>query len=236
MFYGWDEFKKGVSEPLVGDATEHFEISRLQRELEFERAKNAATVARNRELERELLRERTLVKRLEEDRENMRARYEDDLQRLTSTVQALEDAEERLVAQLGDLEAESMEQNRNLNAEIRSLSQSLSEKEQKLVLARAEIDAMQQRQVSIKELEVMDLAAKVLQSSRECDRMRLQADALQAELERARSEATSLRQELAMTKLVKTIQEERSAPSQLCRPENARLVTQHRSRHAALAV
>jgi chromosome segregation ATPase len=229
-----------VNEPLVGNAmeraTDHVEVARLQRELESERAKHAATIARNLELERELLRERTVVTRLEEDHKNLRARYENDVQRLVRALQALEDAEERLVAQFGDLEAEAMEQNRHFNAEIHSLSQSLSKKEQDLVLSRTEIDSIRQRQVSLKELEAMDLAAELLKSSRECDRMKLQTEALQAEVERARSEATNLRQELAVAKLVKTIQEERSVPSQQCRSESARLVTQRRTRHAALAV
>ncbi|KAG0567407.1 hypothetical protein M758_7G145500 [Ceratodon purpureus] len=237
-------------------------IAKLQRELEStsaalvsEQAKHAETMARNLELERELeeriMQERGLVKQLEDqgdkhDKEmaEVKAWYENEIQRLVDSLETLEDAEERLVAQLGDLEAEAMEQNRYFNAEIGSLSQSLARKEQELASSQTELESIRQRQISLKELEAMDLAAQLLKSTNECDKMRLRTESLQGEMERVKTKASNLQQELALAKLVsswqqenKSIQEEKiRAPSQLCRSESLSLGTQRRARHTAVAV
>nr|PNR39436.1 hypothetical protein PHYPA_019714 [Physcomitrium patens] len=269
------------SEPLVADPTETVSnlrkqimsmavdarlkdasIGKLQRDLESttaalksEQAKHAETMARNRELEKELeeriLKERGLRKQLDDqgDKHNhemtvMKTGYLNDIQRLVFALKTLEDAEERLVAQLGGLEAEFMEQNRFFNAESASLSQSLARKEQELSLAQAELELMRQSKLSLKELGTMDLAAQLSKCTHECDKMRLQTELLQGEVEKAKVEAATLQQELALAKLVnswrsesKTIQEEKyRAPPQLCRSESLSLDTQRRTQHAVISV
>lgn len=257
------ELRKQIEFMSVEAQSKDASIAKLQQELEStsaalrsEKAKHAETMARDGELERDLeeriLQERGLAKQLEDqgdkhDKEmtEVKAWYENEMQRLVSLLEILEDAEERLVAQLGDLEAEAMEQSRYLNGEIRSLSISLARKEQELASSQTEIESLRQRQVSLKELEAMDLAAQLLKSTNECDQLRLQSESLQGEVEKVRNEAANLQQELALVKLVsswqqkekKTTQEEKiRVPSQLCRSESLSLVTQRRTRHAAVAV
>ena len=257
------DLRKQLQFMSVDARTKDASIAKLQRDLESataalasEQAKHSETMARNRELESELekriLHERGLVKQLEDrdekhDKElaEVKAWYENEIQRLVSLVETLEDAEERLVAQLGDLEVESMEQYRYFNAENSSLSQSLARKEQELASSQAELESIRQRQVSLKELEAMDLAGQLLKSTNECDRMRLTTESLQEEIEKVKKEASNLQQELVLAKLVnswqqenKTIHEEHNirVPRPLCRSESLSLATQRRTRHAAVAV
>lgn len=234
-------------------------IAKLQRDLESmtaaltaEQAKHAETMARNRELERELEQrtklEQGLVKQLEDqddkhDKEMIEVKnwYEGEIQRLLSVVETLSDAEERLCSQLADLEAEAIEENRYFNAETNSLSLSLARKDQELTSSQAELESLRQRKLSLKELESMDLAAQLSKSTHECDQMRLRTESLQEEIERLKTEASNLQQELALAKLIsswqqkekKTIQEEniRVLQPQLCRSESLSLGTQPMTRY-----
>jgi len=234
-------------------------IARLQRDLESmtaalrdEQAKHSETMARNKELERELeqriMLEQSLVKQLEDQDDKhdkamveVKDWYEGEVQRLLSLVETLSDAEERLCSQLGDLEVEAIEQSRYFNAEISSLSLSLARKEQELSASQAELESMRQSKMSLKEVEAMDLAAQLSKSTDECDRMRLRTKSLQEEVERLKAEASNLQQELALAKLIscwqqkenKTIKEGRIKVSrpQLCRSESLSLTTQPRTHY-----
>lgn len=267
-----------ASVPLVGDAMEiisdlqkQIEVMRvdahskdgnivkLQRDLESttvalraEQGKHSETIARNKELERELeqriMLEESFVRQLEDQDDKhdkamaeLKNRNESEIQRLVSLVGILSDAEERLVSQLGDLEAEAIEQSRHLNAEIGSLSLSLARKEQELTSSQAELETMRQKKMSLKELEVTDLAAQLSKSTRECDIMRLRTESLQEEIEKVKMEAGNLQQELALAKLIsswqqnenKSIQEEkiRMKRPQLCRSESLSLAKQPRTQY-----
>jgi chromosome segregation ATPase len=171
----------------------------------------------------------------------VKSRNESEIQRLVSLVGILSDAEERLVSQLAELEAEAMEQSRHFNAEIGSLSLSLARKEQELTSSQAELETMRQRKMSLKELEAMDLTAQLAKSTRECDIMRLRTESLQEEIEKLEMETGNLQQELALAKLIsswqqkekKTIQEEkiRMKQPQLCRSESLSVAKQPRTQH-----
>lgn len=276
--YGSSKQLSEASVPLVGDTMEiisdlqkQIEVMRvdahskdgnivkLQRDLEstttalrVEQGKHSETMARNKELERELeqriMLEKSLVKQLEDQDDKhdkamaeVKDLNESESQRLLSLVGILSDAEERLVSQLGELEVEAIEQNRYFNAEIGSLSLSLARKEQELTSSQAELETMRQRKMSLKELEAMDLAAQLSKSTRECDKMRLRTESLQEEIEKLKIEAGNLQQELALAKLIsswqqnenKTIQEEkiRLKRPQLCRSESLSLAKQPRTQY-----
>jgi len=279
--YGSSRELSEASVPLVGDTMEvisdlqkQIEVMRvdahskdgnivkLQRDLESttvalraEQGKHSETIARNKELERELeqrvLFEESLVKQLENQDEKhdkamaeLKNRNESEIQRLVSLVGILSDAEERLVSQLGELEAEAIEHSRHLNAEIGSLSLSLARKEQELTSSQTELETMRQRKMSLKELEVMDHAAQLSKSTRECDIMRLRTESMQEEIEKLKMEAGNLQQELALVKLIsswkqnenKTIQEEkiRVKRPQLCRSESLSAAKQPRTQYGGV--
>ncbi|PIA34999.1 hypothetical protein AQUCO_03700330v1 [Aquilegia coerulea] len=77
---------------------------------------------RNEELEREL--------KISLEREQL---MRQELDKTTQRLRVVEDAEERLCSQLGDLEAEAVDQARFYHAQIRSLMQQLSQAQKQLV-------------------------------------------------------------------------------------------------------
>ncbi|XP_020588891.1 protein RESPONSE TO LOW SULFUR 1-like [Phalaenopsis equestris] len=96
--------------------------------LGFQRAASAAQVAeaeelrrRNLELEREL-----------GDRKSREAEMRRELERTKERLAAAEEAEERLCAQLGELEAEAIEQASEYNRRIKMLSDRLAEAQRRI--------------------------------------------------------------------------------------------------------
>ncbi|PKI68687.1 hypothetical protein CRG98_010967 [Punica granatum] len=79
---------------------------------------------RNEELERELRESREREQRMEEE-----------LRRIINRLRVAEEAEERLCSQLGELEAEAVDQARVYHARILSLSEQLSQAQKLLVRA-----------------------------------------------------------------------------------------------------
>lgn len=276
MFYGWEDFRKESSEGslLSGGETletvsalkkqievmrenaraKDYTIAKLQRDLESataalraEQVKHAETMARDKELERQLQQrvklEQALVKQMEDQdvkHDMAKERYESEIQRLLALVGTLSDAEELLCSQLGDLEAEAMEQTRYFKSEIGSLSRIIVQKEQELTSVQDDLESMRQRRISVKEMETMDLAAQLSKSTQECDKLRLRTESLHEENERLKREASNLQQELAMAKLIslwqqnenKAMQEEkrRVLRRPLCRSESLSVATQPRTR------
>ena len=224
-------------------------ISSLQRELEYtaetlkrEQSELSEVTARNRHLERELeeriSRDRGLEKQIkdEEDKHNrkfgeMKLWYEKEIQTLISSLQTLEEAEERLCVQLGDLEVEAMENSRHFDSERLSSSNSLTRKNEELTLAQSELKLLRERHLTLKELDAMDLTSQLSKTKHERDglgiRMRETTTFFQGELEKARAQVESLKKELAMVELLGQFQTKRGrwaendhGSSQLCRSES----------------
>lgn len=228
------------------------DLQSLTLALRAERAKNSETMARNMELERELAQrirlEDGLMKQLEDQDEkydkamaDVKEQYDSEIERLLSLVGTLSDAEERLVSQLGELEAEAIEQSRFTNSEIGSLSLSLARKEQELTASEIELELIRQRKMSLTELEVMDLSAQLEKITHERDNLRLQTESLQKVIEKQKAKAENLQQELALATLINSWQqnEENSKQGekirvkrpQLCRSESLSVAKQSRTQY-----
>lgn len=232
-------------------------ISTLQRELEStaetlkrEQSQLSEVTARNRHLERELeeriSRERGLEKQIkdEEDKQNrkfveMKLWYEKEIQTLISSLQTLEEAEERLCVQLGDLEGEAMENSRYFDSELSSLSNSLTRTNEELTSAQSEVKSLRGRELTLKELDVMDLSSQLSKAKHERDglgiMMRETTTLFQGELEKARAQVESLKKELAMVELLGQFQTKRGRWAendqrsfQLCRSESLSWVESQR--------
>lgn len=189
-------------------------IATLQRELtsalgdsRLDRAMLTESTSRSLKLEKEmqegLVRENALQKQLKElqakhlrDMAEMELRHDREVERLLSSQQVLEEAEERLCAQLGDLEVEAFEQNRFFNSEISSLSSKLAAREAELATALSELESLRQRRQSIKELETIYLAGQLTKSKQECDSLAIKLRDTTDELVKAKVQVTTLRHDL----------------------------------------
>lgn len=231
-------------------------IAELQREihtvseaLKLERAAHAETRALNKSLSKSVQEdrirreERDLEKRFENEKErhdkemaDMKSWYEIEMHSLVSLVQTLEDAEERLCAQLGDLEVEAMDENRRFNSKVASLSQSLAHTEKELSLVKSELQTLRQGKLSLKEMETMDLAAQLSKCKHECDRMKETTALLQGELEKKTTEVELLTRKLTLVERHNTGVEKLRRPAKLCRSDSLSLLDAQRNKNRPTAV
>jgi chromosome segregation ATPase len=160
------------------------------------------------------------------DLAEMELRHEREIERLLSSQQVLEEAEERLCAQLGDLEAETLEQNRFFNSQFSSLSSSLAAREMELASARSELESLRQKRQSLKELETMDLAGQLSKSRHDCDAMATRLHDATHELEKVKLQAENLQRDLALSEnrkrlsLARDVEKESSRSRGLCRADS----------------
>ncbi len=217
----WDEgmdsvsvLKMKIDAMIWASQAKDATIATLQRELtsaledsRLDRAMLTESTSRSLKLEREmqegLARENGLQKQLKElqakhlsDMAEMELRHDREVEKLLSSQQVLEEAEERLCAQLGDLEVEAFEQNQFFNSEISSLSSKLAARETELATALSELESLRQRRQSIKELEAIDLAGQLTKSKQECDSLAIKLRDTTDELVKAKVQVTTLRHDL----------------------------------------
>lgn len=250
------DLRKLIEAMSLDSRAKDVNIAELQRELhavsealELERAAHAETRALNKSLSEALQvhrirrEERDLEKRLESEKERhdkemteMKSWYENEIHSLVSLVQTLEDAEERLCAQLGDLEVEAMDENRLFNSKVASLSQSLARTEKELSLVKSELQTLRQGKLSLKEMETMDLAAQLSKYKHECDRMKETMALLQGELEKKTTEIELLTRKLIPVERHNTGVEKLRRPAKLCRSESLSLLEIQRKNNRPSAV
>lgn len=217
----WDEgmdsvsvLKMKIDAMIWASQAKDATIATLQRELtsaledsRLDKAMLLESTSRSLKLEKEmqegLVRENGLQKQLKElqakhlrDMAEMELRHDREVESLLSSQQVLEEAEERLCAQLGDLEVEAFEQNRFFNSEISSLSSKLAARETELATALSELESLRQRRQSIKELETIDLAGQLTKSKQECDSLAIKLRDTTDELVKAKVQVTTLRHDL----------------------------------------
>lgn len=244
------DLRKLIEAMSLDSRAKDVNIAELQRELqavsealELERAAHAETRALHISLSKSLREERDLEKRFENEKERhdkemteMKSWYENEIHSLVSLVQTLEDAEERLCAQLGDFEVEAMDENRRFNTKVASLSQSLAQTEKELSLVKSELQTLRQGKLSLKEMETMDLAAQLSKYKHECDRMKEATALLQRELEKKATEIELLNRKLIPVERHNTSVEKLRRPAKLCRSESLGLMEHQRKNNRPSAV